>query len=53
MFYTVKDVAAMLKIPESTVYEYVRNHVIPSFKMGKHVRIRKQDLDECIERLMK
>ena len=53
MFYTVKDVAEMLKIPEPTVYEYVRNHVIPSFKMGKHVRIRKQDLDECIERLMK
>lgn len=53
MFYTVKDVAEMLKIPESTVYEYVRTHVIPSFKMGKHVRIRKQDLDECIERLMK
>lgn len=53
MFYTVKDVAEMLKIPESTVYEYVRNHVIPSFKMGKHVRIREQDLDECIERLMK
>ena len=53
MFYTVKDVAEMLKIPESTVYEYVRKHVIPSFKMGKHVRIRKQDLDECIERLMK
>lgn len=53
MFYTVKDVAEMLKIPESTVYEYVRNHVIPSFKMGKHARIRKQDLDECIERLMK
>lgn len=53
MFYTVKDVAEMLKIPESTVYEYVRAHVIPSFKIGKHVRIRKQDLDECIERLMK
>lgn len=53
MVYTVKDVAEMLKIPESTVYEYVRNHIIPSFKMGKHVRIRKQDLDECIERLMK
>lgn len=53
MFYTVKDVAEMLKVPESTVYEYVRNHVIPSFKIGKHVRIRKQDLDECIERLMK
>lgn len=53
MIYTVKDVARILQIPESTVYEYIRNHVIPSFKIGKHVRVRKDDLDECIERLIK
>lgn len=53
MIYTVKDVAMILQIPESTVYEYIRNNVIPSFKIGKHVRVRKDDLDECIERLMK
>lgn len=52
MVYTVKEVADMLKIPESTVYEYIRKHIIPSFRIGRHVRIRKEDLDECIERLM-
>lgn len=52
MVYTVKEVADMLKIPKSTVYEYIRKHVIPSFRIGRHVRIRKEDLDECIERLM-
>ena len=36
MFYTVKDVAEMPKIPGSTVYEYVRNHIIPSFFSQKN-----------------
>ena len=53
MIYTVKEVAELLKLPESTVYEYIRKHMIPSFKIGRHVRIRRADLDEAIECLMK
>lgn len=47
--YTVEEVADILKIPKSTAYEYVRKHVIQSFKIGKHVRIRSIDLDKSIE----
>ena len=50
--YTVKEIAELLKLPESTVYEYIREHVIPSFRIGRHVRVRSTDLDDCIERLM-
>lgn len=50
--YTVEEVAEILKIPKSTAYEYVRKHVIPSFKIGKHVHIRSIDLDKSIERVM-
>lgn len=50
--YTVEEVAEILKIPKSTAYEYVRKRVIPSFKIGRHVRIRSIDLDKSIEQEM-
>lgn len=50
--YTVQEVARILKLPESTVYEYIRKHILPCFKIGRHIRIREKDLETCIESLM-
>ena len=50
--YTVKGVSEILKIPEFTMYDYVRKNVLPSFKIGKHVRIKEKDLWECVETKM-
>lgn len=52
MIYTVKEVADILKLPISTVYDYIHNNTIPSFKIGKHIRVRKEDLDMTIKILM-
>lgn len=50
--YTVSEVAEILKLPESTVYEYIRKNLLPHFKVGKHIRIREDDLKKWIESLM-
>lgn len=42
---TVEEVAAVLRIPLSTVYELVRRGEIRSIKIGKHRRIRRDYLD--------
>lgn len=52
MIYTVSEVAEILKLPESTVYEYIRKNLLPHFKVGKHIRIRDDDLKKWIESLM-
>ena len=52
MIYTVSEVAEILKLPESTVYEYIRKNLLPHFKVGKHIRIREDDLKKWIESLM-
>lgn len=41
----VEEVAVILRLPISTTYELVRTGAIPSVKLGKHRRIRRQALD--------
>ncbi len=50
--YTIKEVAELLKIPESTVYEYVRKNIIQSFRIGRHVRVREEDLKKAVQQAM-
>lgn len=40
----VEEVAAILRLPLSTTYELVRTGQIPSVKLGKHRRIRREVL---------
>lgn len=46
--YTVKEVAKMLNVSVSTIYEFARRAPdaggIPSWKVGRLVRIRESDL---------
>lgn len=48
---TVSEVAEYLKISEVTTYKFVQEGKIPGFKIGRHWRIKRSDLDEFIEKL--
>jgi excisionase family DNA binding protein len=48
---TVSEVAEYLKISEVTTYKFVQERKIPGFKIGRHWRVKRSDLDEFIERL--
>ena len=50
--YTIKEVAELLKMPESTVYEYARKNIFHSFRIGHHVRVREEDLKKAIQQAM-
>lgn len=48
---TVEDVAQLLALPTSTVYEQLRKGIIPGrLKIGRRVRISRAALEAWIER---
>lgn len=50
---TVEDVAEMLQVPLSWVYEHTRRRSIdriPGFRLGKYWRFRKADVLDWVER---
>lgn len=47
--YNALEVAAMLGISKSKVYDLVRQGVIPSLKLGSRVVIPKQKFDEWLD----
>lgn len=48
---TISQVAEYLQISEMTTYKLVQNREIPAFKIGRHWRVKKEDLSEYIEEL--
>jgi excisionase family DNA binding protein len=48
---TVNEVAEYLKISEVTTYKLVQEGKIPAFKIGRHWRVKRIDLEEFIEKL--
>lgn len=48
---TVTEVAEYLKISEVTTYKLVQDGKMPAFKIGRHWRVKKDDLSEFIEKL--
>ncbi|MDQ0258071.1 excisionase family DNA binding protein [Evansella vedderi] len=50
---TVSQVAEYLQLSEMTTYKLVQEGKIPAFKIGRHWRVKKDDLNEFIERLKK
>ncbi|MFZ3580167.1 helix-turn-helix domain-containing protein [Virgibacillus sp. DJP39] len=48
---TVAQVAEYLQLSEMTTYKLVQENKIPAFKIGRHWRVKKEDLNEFIERL--
>ena len=47
-FYTAEDVAALLKLPLSTVYKLVQDSKLPGFKIGKHWRFRRESIQQWV-----
>lgn len=43
------EVAELLKLRHSTVLDLSRRGILPAFKVGKHWRYRRSDLEEWIE----
>jgi excisionase family DNA binding protein len=48
-FLKVEEVAALLKIKEKTVREWIGRGELEAYKIGKEWRVRRDHLDEAIE----
>ncbi|MDY2627423.1 MAG: helix-turn-helix transcriptional regulator [Lachnospiraceae bacterium] len=48
-FYTAQEVADLLKIKKTTVYDLIKKNRLPSSKVGKQIRISKTDLDAYLK----
>lgn len=49
VFLTPHEVAAYLRVPRTTLYEWLSCGIIPSLRLGKRIiRIRKSDLDAFV-----
>ncbi len=46
--FTVEEVASLLKVSKLTVYDLIKKGEIPSFKVGRQMRINSEDLDSFI-----
>jgi len=49
--YTVKDLASMLKVAESWVYERTRKGLIPHLRVGKYIRFTESHVQQYFESL--
>jgi len=45
---TIAELSDYLKIPKSTLYKLVREGKIPSQKIGRHWRFRKEAIDQWL-----
>jgi excisionase family DNA binding protein len=48
---TITQVAEYLQISDMTTYKLVNEGKIKGFKIGRHWRVKKEDLNEFIEKL--
>jgi excisionase family DNA binding protein len=49
---TAGEVAAWVQIPRSSIYEYTRRprDPLPHLKVGRHIRFRRAEIEEWLER---
>jgi len=47
---TIEELAVYLKIPKSTLYKLVREGKVPSQKVGRHWRFRKEAIDRWLDK---
>lgn len=46
---TIEELSFYLKIPKSTLYKLVREGKVPSQKVGRHWRFRKDAIDRWLD----
>jgi excisionase family DNA binding protein len=49
---TVHEVAEYLRLTDSTMYNYLKTGRLPSFKLGRYLRIRRADVEQFIAQQM-
>ena len=47
-YYTIEEVAKMLKVAYLAVYRWIQDGKLVAFKAGKQYRVKKEDLDSFI-----
>lgn len=47
-FFTVGEIASLLKVNQQTVRNWIDHGILPATRVGRRVRVRKRDLDEFI-----
>lgn len=47
-YYTIEEVAKMLKVAYLTVYRWIQSGKLVAYKAGKQYRVKKQDLDSFV-----
>lgn len=47
-YYTIEEVAEMLKVVYLTVYRWIQSGKLTAYKAGKQYRIKREDLDRFI-----
>ena len=48
---TIEELSVYLKIPKSTLYKLVREGKVPSQKVGRHWRFRKETIDRWLDEM--
>ncbi len=48
-FLTVEELAEVLDVPKSWIYERTRHNAIPHFKIGKYVRFDMEEVTKWLE----
>jgi len=49
-YYSIEEVAKMLKVAYLTVYRWIQARKLQAFKIGKQYRINKAELDRFIQK---
>jgi len=49
-YYTIEEVAKMLKVVYLTVYRWIQDDKLKAYKAGKQYRISKADLNKFMDR---
>ncbi len=47
-YYTIEEVARMLKVAYLTVYRWIQSGKLEAYKAGKQYRVKKEDLDSFV-----
>lgn len=49
-FYTVKELADLLRITEMTIYRWVKRGEIVAYQIGRVMRFRRDDIEAFLEK---
>lgn len=48
--YTISEIAEILRVTERTIYTYIKEAELPAIKIGKHWRVRHEQLVAFLEK---